>query len=235
MDIVSFLVHLLLATAVGVIIGIEREWRLRSAGLLTNTLVAIGAAVYVMAGTTLTTNTTGDPSRVLGQIVAGVGFLGAGVIMRDGFNIHGLNSAATIWCSAAVGSLVGLDLYAAAFIAAGIIVSSNLCIRWLADWINKLAMKKQDVYNSVMFHFFLNENHEKLFRQHLMETLAKYPNITLKSFYAKENISRSSERELVCEVNCPKKLNSDLQKFKEIIFSHPDLIKIKQDNEIKMV
>ena len=113
MDIVSFLVHLLLATAVGVIIGIEREWRLRSAGLLTNTLVAIGAAVYVMAGTTLTTNTTGDPSRVLGQIVAGVGFLGAGVIMRDGFNIHGLNSAATIWCSAAVGSLVGLDLYAA--------------------------------------------------------------------------------------------------------------------------
>ena len=80
MDIVSFLVHLLLATAVGVIIGIEREWRLRSAGLLTNTLVAIGAAVYVMAGTTLTTNTTGDPSRVLGQIVAGVGFLGAGVI-----------------------------------------------------------------------------------------------------------------------------------------------------------
>ena len=137
MDIVSFLVHLLLATAVGVIIGIEREWRLRSAGLLTNTLVAIGAAVYVMAGTTLTTNTTGDPSRVLGQIVAGVGFLGAGVIMRDGFNIHGLNSAATIWCSAAVGSLVGLDLYAAAFIAAGIIVSSNLCIRWLADWINK--------------------------------------------------------------------------------------------------
>ena len=126
---IEFLIRILYALLAGVIIGIEREWRLRSAGLPTNTLVAIGATTYVMASTLLTSE-LGDPSRVLGQIATGVGFLGAGVIMRDGINIHGLNSAATIWCSAAVGALIGLDLIKEAFIAAGIVVFINLCRVW---------------------------------------------------------------------------------------------------------
>lgn len=237
MDIVSFLVHMLIAVAAGLIIGIEREWRLRSAGLVTNTLVSLGAAMYVMAGTVLTTGSTGgDPSRVLGQIAAGVGFLGAGVIMRDGLNIHGLNSAATIWCSAAVGSLVGLNLYAAAFIAAGIIVCTNLCIRWLAELISKVAMQKKDVNNNIVFHFYVNENHVAIFKKEFMELMAQHANLLLKSCYTKEQASPdNSEKELVCEINCLQANIEDLQSFKKDIFTNPYLIKIKQDNETKTI
>jgi putative Mg2+ transporter-C (MgtC) family protein len=143
MDILDFVIRLGAAVLAGVLIGIEREWRLRSAGLLTNTLVAVGACVYVMASDILSNGSTiTDPSRVLGQIVAGIGFLGAGVIMRDGVNIHGLNSAATIWCSAAVGSLTGFHLLVEAFIVAAVIASLNLSIRPIASFINKKSISK---------------------------------------------------------------------------------------------
>ncbi len=235
MDPINFLIHMLVAAATGFIIGIEREWRLRSAGLVTNTLVAIGAAMYVWVGTRLTLGTTsGDPSRVLGQIAAGVGFLGAGVIMRDGFNIHGLNSAATIWCSAAVGSLVGLNLYAISFIAAGIIVCTNLCIRWLAEFISKVAMQKKDVNNSVIFHFYVNENHVALFKKDFMEHMAQYANLLLKSCYTKDSLN-NPEKELICEINCLQAHIEEFQAFKKDIFTHPYLIKIKQDNETKTI
>lgn len=228
---------MLVAAAAGFIIGIEREWRLRSAGLVTNTLVAIGAAMYVWVGTILTLGiTSGDPSRVLGQIATGVGFLGAGVIMRDGLNIHGLNSAATIWCSAAVGSLVGLNLYAIAFIAAGIIVCTNLCIRWLAEFISKIAMQKKDVNNSVIFHFYVNENHVTLFKKDFMEHMAQHANLLLKSCYTKETASLDNpEKELICEINCLQANIEELQEFKKNIFTNPYLIKIKQDNETKTI
>ena len=98
MELQDYMIRLGAALLAGVLIGFEREWRLRSAGLLTNTLVAVGACIYIMASDIISADAVNaDPSRVLGQIVAGIGFLGAGVIMRDGVNIHGLNSAATIW------------------------------------------------------------------------------------------------------------------------------------------
>ena len=97
-----------LATAVGLgaVIGFERQWRNRLAGLRTNTLVALGAASFVVFAALVPGDAS--PTRVAAQVVSGIGFLGAGIIFREGFNVRGLNTAATLWCSAAVGLLAGI-------------------------------------------------------------------------------------------------------------------------------
>jgi hypothetical protein len=102
-----FAAHLLAAVLFGSLVGLERQWRQRMAGTRTNALVAAGAAAFVMAGLQLSGDSSA-PGRIASYVVSGVGFLGAGVIFKDGANVRGLNSAATIWCSAAIGVLCGL-------------------------------------------------------------------------------------------------------------------------------
>src|SRR5262245_28626480 len=96
-----------LATAlvVGVIIGIERQWRHKMPGLRTNVLVAVGAAMFCLIAALSAHEAS--PTRIVAQIASGTGFLGAGVILRDGLNIRGLNTAATLWCAAAAGAMAG--------------------------------------------------------------------------------------------------------------------------------
>jgi putative Mg2+ transporter-C (MgtC) family protein len=93
------------AVSLGAVIGFERQWRQRLAGLRTNTLVALGAASFVVFERLFSTDT--NLTRIAAQVVSGIGFLGAGIIFREGLNVRGLNTAATLWCSAAVGVLAG--------------------------------------------------------------------------------------------------------------------------------
>src|ERR1700680_947429 len=102
----QFALRLVVALLLGALVGLERQWRQRMAGTRTNALVAAGAAAFVMCGLLL----DNDPSargRIVSYIVSGVGFLGAGVIFKDGASVRGLNTAATIWCPAAIGVLTG--------------------------------------------------------------------------------------------------------------------------------
>jgi len=103
----DILLRLTLALAYGGVIGAERQWHQKMAGLRTNTLVSLGAAGFTLLGV-LSSPAAGpmDP-RIAAQIVTGIGFLGAGVILREGFNVHGLNTAATLWCAAMVGAFCG--------------------------------------------------------------------------------------------------------------------------------
>src|SRR3954469_16267984 len=98
-DFLDTLVSLAVAFILGTLIGAERQYRQRTAGLRTNVLVALGSAAFVDLGMRL--NGNAGAGQVLAYVVSGVGFLGAGVIMKDGGNIRGLNTAATLWCSAA--------------------------------------------------------------------------------------------------------------------------------------
>ena len=111
--------RLLLAAGLGAAIGIERELRGKPAGLRTNILIAVGAALF----TTLSAEIAGTSDvrdRIAAQIVTGVGFLGAGAILHSGGSIHGMTTAATIWVNAAVGMAAGAGYYAMAGIATGI-------------------------------------------------------------------------------------------------------------------
>jgi putative Mg2+ transporter-C (MgtC) family protein len=125
------------AILLGAAIGLERQWRLRSAGLRTNALVSVGSALFVIVGAVGLQGGPADPSRVAAQIVSGIGFLGAGVILRDGFNIRGLTTAATLWCAAAVGSLAGAGMLLMALVGTVAIVATNTLLRPLSRWVNR--------------------------------------------------------------------------------------------------
>lgn len=129
-DILSFAAQLGLALALGGAIGVERQWRRRLAGIQTNALVALGAAGFVGFSELVTGESS--PTRVAAQVVSGIGFLGAGVIFKDGFTVRGLNTAATIWCSAAVGVLCGKGMAAHAVTLAAMVAAVNLLLRPLA-------------------------------------------------------------------------------------------------------
>jgi putative Mg2+ transporter-C (MgtC) family protein len=111
--------RLLLSAAIGGIIGAERELRHKSAGFRTNILIAMGAAIFTIVSVELASNTT-DPTRVAAQIVTGIGFLGAGAIMRNEKEVHGLTTAATIWVNAALGVAAGGGLYDVAILGGAI-------------------------------------------------------------------------------------------------------------------
>ena len=113
----------------GGMIGIERQWRQRLAGVRTNALVSMGAAAFTLFAALLPNPGVDSVARVAAQVVSGIGFLGAGVIMRDGFTVHGLTTAATLWCAAAVGVLVGSGLLPIAAIGAVFILGVNLGLR----------------------------------------------------------------------------------------------------------
>src|SRR5258708_37888209 len=128
---VQFALRLWLAIGMGAIVGLERQWRQRMAAPRTNALVAAGAAAFVMCGLLL----DNDPSargRIVSYIVSGVGFLGAGVIFKDGASVRGLNTAATIWCSAAIGALSGLGSFHLALVLAFAVLFTNMVLRPLA-------------------------------------------------------------------------------------------------------
>lgn len=137
------------ATLLGASIGFERQWRQRMAGLRTNTLVAIGAASFVVFESLFPDEAS--PTRVAAQVVSGIGFLGAGIIFREGLQVTGLNTAATLWCSAAVGLLAGSGhpLHAAA--ATMFVVLINLTLRPLVRLINRqpIAQAETDFRYSV--------------------------------------------------------------------------------------
>jgi putative Mg2+ transporter-C (MgtC) family protein len=103
--------RLLLAAGLGALIGAEREWHQKAAGLRTNTLIALGSALFTLMGLELTTGPDADPSRVASQVVTGIGFLGGGAILRTGGTVKGLTTAATIWMNAAIGMAAGAGRY----------------------------------------------------------------------------------------------------------------------------
>ena len=111
MELQDFIIRVTLALGSGFLIGLEREFKSKSAGLKTNMLVALGASIFVLVSLEFSNKCYTDLTRVLGQVVTGIGFLGAGAIIQKGTNIKGLTTAATIWCSAGAGCLAAVGMY----------------------------------------------------------------------------------------------------------------------------
>ena len=117
---IELIERLCLAALLGAILGLEREWRQKNAGLKTNILIAMGSALFTLMSIDLSVSAGGDATRIASQIVTGIGFLGAGAIMRTGAGIRGLTTAAMIWVNAAIGVACGGGEYRLAVIATAV-------------------------------------------------------------------------------------------------------------------
>jgi putative Mg2+ transporter-C (MgtC) family protein len=134
------LLRLALAAALGGLIGVERELREREAGLRTHLLVALGSALFTIVGAygfhdfleSGESVVRADPTRIAAQIVTGIGFLGAGAIIRQGFSVRGLTTAATLWVVAAVGLAAGAGYYSAAVITTALVLIALYPLRIMA-------------------------------------------------------------------------------------------------------
>ncbi|MCJ8143188.1 MgtC/SapB family protein [Ancylobacter sp. A5.8] len=140
-ELASTVISLIVAFAMGTLIGAERQYRQRMAGLRTNVLVAIGACQFVDMAMHL--SGPDGAVRVIAYVVSGIGFLGAGVIMKDGANISGLNTAATLWCSAAVGACAGADLIAQSVLLTAFVLAGNTLLRPLVRWMERLPQGEE--------------------------------------------------------------------------------------------
>lgn len=129
----EIIMRILVALILGGVIGLERQYHDKPAGFATNTLICVGSAVFAMLSILSAYYLGGDPARIAAQIVAGVGFLGAGSILRDGNKISGLTTAAGIWLVAAVGMAVGYGHYFVGSIATASVLILQLFVRKLMN------------------------------------------------------------------------------------------------------
>ncbi len=195
-------------------IGLERPWRLRTAGIRTNALVSVGAALFVIVGAFGWNGPGADPTRVAAQVVSGIGFLGAGVILRDGLNIRGLTTAATLWCAAAVGSLAGAGMYLIALIGTVAIVATNTLLRPLSRMVNRRTavqeepepddQEEQDQVNDYSLEFVTTEKSETRIRALILEALSG-PDFQLRG--VDSTPMKDSRRKIIATVSAPASVN----------------------------
>jgi putative Mg2+ transporter-C (MgtC) family protein len=174
-DFLDTLLSLATAFVLGTLIGAERQYRQRTAGLRTNVLVAVGAAAFVDLAMQL--NGADGAVRVIAYVVSGIGFLGAGVIMKEGMNVRGLNTAATLWSSAAVGSCAGADMIAQAVALTVFVLAGNTLLRPLVNAINRAPLDAKSSEATYYVRLMVSPEHVSEMREKLQEALeaAHYP------------------------------------------------------------
>jgi putative Mg2+ transporter-C (MgtC) family protein len=181
--IVAFALNLAVAFALGFVVGLEREFRLHTAGLRTHILVSVGAALFVGVAVL---DPREPPHRIVGQVVTGLGFLGGGVILHEGLNVKGLNSAATIWCIGGVGTLAGAGYWLAACCGAGAILIVHLTLRPLTDFAAHYARQAVDVETEYRVRVECLENHDRTVRQALLRHVKEHPTLGLTGLATQE-------------------------------------------------
>jgi putative Mg2+ transporter-C (MgtC) family protein len=166
MDVLTFCLDVGSALLLGVLIGLERQFRQHPAGLRTNALVCMGAALFVSLSFLM--NDTNSPTRMASYVVSGVGFLGGGVILREGLTVKGMSTAATLWCSAAVGTLCGANRPDLGALATGAVLAIHLGLRPLALLIDKHQQRAVNVETQYRLQVVSTQAQEGLIRSILM-------------------------------------------------------------------
>ena len=145
MELVDFGLKIGAALLAGLLIGVERELQNKHAGLKTNALVSLGAAVFVLVSLHFKDHPNVDLTRVVGQVVTGIGFIGAGVILHKGTTVRGLTTAATVWCSAGAGCLAAIGEYMELLVLTVLIVIVNVVFGFFEDYLReKLDLQEKE-------------------------------------------------------------------------------------------
>jgi putative Mg2+ transporter-C (MgtC) family protein len=172
------------ALLLGILIGLERQWRHHPAGLRTNALVSLGAAMFVSIS--LLTNVE-DKTRIASYVVSGLGFLGGGVILREGLNVKGMSTAATIWCSGAIGSLAGVGFPLEAGIGTVAILFVHVALRPLVYWFEARTQKATNVETNYRLRVTCQHPHEAVIRAILLRHVGNQPHMSIQGVSTDES------------------------------------------------
>lgn len=143
MEFTDAVLRLLVAAGLGGIIGLEREYRDKSAGFRTQLLIALGTALFTISALDLSSmHGSSDPARIIGYIIAGIGFIGAGAIAKDGFSIKGLTTSSTIWVGAGIGIASGMGDFSLAAVATIIAMFALIALPGFEHWIDHLKRER---------------------------------------------------------------------------------------------
>ena len=222
--ILQFVLHLAGATALGAVVGLERQWRQRTAGTRTNALVAAGASAFVMAGSLIGSDPSA-PGRAASYVISGIGFLGAGVIFKDGASVQGLNTAATIWCSAAIGVLAGLDSLHLAAILMLIVLVTNIALRPLANKLHPVlpvAEPAEAMYEIMLTCRGADETH---LRPLLLATIAQERAAALQAIHSDDE-EGSDRTRLRADISTHGRQNDLVEKIAERLSFEPGVMSL---------
>lgn len=195
-----FLLNAAVALVLGIAIGFERQFRQRTAGLRTNALVCVGASLFVSLGVLL----EGDPTstaRIASQVVCGIGFLGGGVILREGFNVRGMNTAATLWCSAAVGTLAGSGLLWEAVVGTVIVLAIHLGLRPVVRKIDERIKMVSDAEAVYQMHVVCESSQAAVVRNVFMRHVNAEANMMIQGISTRDS-DMADTKEVVAEIYC---------------------------------
>ena len=164
-----FAARILIALLLGAAIGLERQRRQRMAGLRTNALVSVGAALF--ASISILMHATQNPTQVAAYVVSGIGFLAGAVIFKEGFSVRGLNTAATLWATAAVGTLCGSGFEAQAALGAAAVLGANVLLRPLVMRINRQPFERTELSRVYTLRVVCNESQESSVRSKMLHLI----------------------------------------------------------------
>ncbi|MGJ1269779.1 MgtC/SapB family protein [Sphingobacterium spiritivorum] len=223
MNTLDFTIRLALSLLLGASIGFERQWRQKSAGLRTNTLVSLGSTAFILLSISIGGDATG---RVASYIISGIGFLGAGVIMKDGMSVQGLNTAATIWCSAAIGSLVGVGLYAEAVILSFFVVLIHLLMRPLGQRIGQSHFIKSSlIQTDYRFSIICRAEVENHIRILLLQQLGNHEKLLLKSL-SSDDYENPQKAIITAEIHAESQQDSFMERVASLLTIEEKVMKV---------
>lgn len=224
MEDLLFAWHVGVALVLGMAIGLERQFRQHPAGLRTNALVSVGAAMFVSLSHLM--NDTASPTRVASYVVSGVGFLGGGVILREGMNVRGMATAATLWCSAAIGALSGAGFPLHALIGTTIVLLLHLGLRPVGAWIDARRRTAVNVEVAYRVHVTCQSQHEGLIRTILARHINSHPSMTLQGISIQDS-EKPEQTAVVAEVFAMRRNDRELEHLMSRLNIEPSVTAIR--------
>jgi putative Mg2+ transporter-C (MgtC) family protein len=198
MTLLPFVLNVCAALALGLLLGLERQFRGHPAGLRTNALVCVGAALFVSLSGLM--NDVSSPTRIASYVVSGIGFLGGGVILREGFNVRGMNTAATLWCSAAVGALCGAGFAAHALVGTAAVLAIHVGLRPVAHWVDARRKNAVDVEVSYRMRVVCAEKDQGVVRSILLRHINGHPKMTVQGVAMQEGDKPGTEAVVMVDI-----------------------------------
>jgi putative Mg2+ transporter-C (MgtC) family protein len=227
MDTAPFYLHAVIAALLGTAIGFERQWGLHAVGLRTNSLVAFGACLFVSLPLLL--GGTPTVAHLAGQVVTGVGFLGGGIIFREGLNIRGMNTAATLWCSAAIGALTGAGLVWEGVAGTVGVLTLNLGLRPVSDWLDRRQRMAKNVATAYRLRVSAQLGQEGLVRAALLRFFHDHATMTIQGITTEGGPERAT---VVAEIYSPQRDDRAMEELMALVNEEPSVLSVSWEKHM---